>query len=982
MNKVFKSVKYILTLLIVTTMILPYPSVVEARANKYNLGETLAPDCAPGDTNCTVKPPQTNNAYLTNIADITATQGDVLYFNGTDWVNLGAGTSGYFLKTLGSGANPIWSANTTGVITLGTDTDGNYLKSLASGTGLSGGSAGSEAAELTLNLDIDGLITESSINDADTLAIYDASASAIRKITRANFLSGVTGALTYQGAWNASSNSPVLADNTGTQGQYYVITTAGSLDLGSGSISFTVGDWVIHNGSKWEKLDSTNDVQSVFGRSGIITASSGDYIASQITNTASGNISAITVQNALNELDTEKQGLDAQLTDIAGLTPTDSYFIVGNGTNFITENGSTLKSSIGIGNVENTALSTWIGSTNLTTFGTVATGTWQGTSIADAYIDNDITASNYLPLAGGTMTGDVALNAQSDVRFADADSSNYVGFQASSTIASNLVWTLPVADGVNGQVLSTNGSGLLTWASTGNGDITSVGSMTSGATFADATADDDWLGLGASAGRIEFDDQTTDEVNILGANVGIGTASPESGLDLRGSGIAENSQSKFTLSTPDNQSIVNGSLLGATVFSVDDDSSERARETGAYMRYVASETWDNIQSNGYLGFGVRKNSSTVNDDILVIEGENGNVGIGTSTPNRKLTVRVNTDDGIDISAINSPNMRFMTDITGDARNWMFASQHSLNGFELLRSTVAGGIPNTSVMAFDKNGNVGIGTTTPNSNLVIEEANPELNLNSSAAGGSPRILFSGTGTGNVAMGILGAGDVGTLRIAPTAIDSTATMVVNTTSGRVGIGTTNPGWKLDLYSSGNSANAAAYLRGEYYGTVIGTQATAAPYYALAVYTGVSAAGTGGTERFKVLADGDVCGPDSDLSNCASDARLKENVVNYEYGLDEVLALRPVIFDWNAQGQKLGLSNDGRNVGFIAQEVEDVIPSWVTERGDGYKKVPGEGEVKFALINAVKELNEKLEEKDSEIQLLKSELCAKDNSYSWCE
>ena len=50
--------------------------------------------------------------------------------------------------------------------------------------------------------------------------------------------------------------------------------------------------------------------------------------------------------------------------------------------------------------------------------------------------------------------------------------------------------------------------------------------MTNGDAFADATADDDWLGLGASAGRIEFDDQLTDEVNILNANVGIGTASP------------------------------------------------------------------------------------------------------------------------------------------------------------------------------------------------------------------------------------------------------------------------------------------------------------------------------------------------------------------------------------------------------------------------------------------------------------------------
>ena len=58
---------------------------------------------------------------------------------------------------------------------------------------------------------------------------------------------------------------------------------------------------------------------------------------------------------------------------------------------------------------------------------------------------------------------DVTLNAQGDVRFADSDSSNYVAFQGASTIASNVTWTLPSADGTNGQVLQTNGSGTLSF---------------------------------------------------------------------------------------------------------------------------------------------------------------------------------------------------------------------------------------------------------------------------------------------------------------------------------------------------------------------------------------------------------------------------------------------------------------------------------------------------------------------------------------
>ena len=45
-----------------------------------------------------------------------------------------------------------------------------------------------------------------------------------------------------------------------------------------------------------------------------------------------------------------------------------------------------------------------------------------------------------------TVTTAITLNAQGDVRFADADSSNYVAFQAPATVASNVTWTLPDAD--------------------------------------------------------------------------------------------------------------------------------------------------------------------------------------------------------------------------------------------------------------------------------------------------------------------------------------------------------------------------------------------------------------------------------------------------------------------------------------------------------------------------------------------------------
>lgn len=70
---------------------------------------------------------------------------------------------------------------------------------------------------------------------------------------------------------------------------------------------------------------------------------------------------------------------------------------------------------------------------------------------------------------GATFTGDITLNAQKDVRFADADSSNWVAFQGAGTIAANVTWTLPATDGTSGQLLSTNGTGTLSWATAGGG---------------------------------------------------------------------------------------------------------------------------------------------------------------------------------------------------------------------------------------------------------------------------------------------------------------------------------------------------------------------------------------------------------------------------------------------------------------------------------------------------------------------------------
>lgn len=85
--------------------------------------------------------------------------------------------------------------------------------------------------------------------------------------------------------------------------------------------------------------------------------------------------------------------------------------------------------------------------------------------------------------SGFTSSGDITLNAQSDLRFADSDSSNWVAFQAPATVASNVTWTLPSADGSSGNFLSTNGAGALSWTGV-TVPVTSVGGQTGVVTYA------------------------------------------------------------------------------------------------------------------------------------------------------------------------------------------------------------------------------------------------------------------------------------------------------------------------------------------------------------------------------------------------------------------------------------------------------------------------------------------------------------------
>ena len=72
-------------------------------------------------------------------------------------------------------------------------------------------------------------------------------------------ITNALGALNYKGTWNASSNTPTLADGTGAKGDYYVTSTAGTQTFGGLQLFFGIGDWIVYNGAVWQRVEGGSD---------------------------------------------------------------------------------------------------------------------------------------------------------------------------------------------------------------------------------------------------------------------------------------------------------------------------------------------------------------------------------------------------------------------------------------------------------------------------------------------------------------------------------------------------------------------------------------------------------------------------------------------------------------------------------------------------------------------------------------------------
>ena len=97
-----------------------------------------------------------------------------------------------------------------------------------------------------------------------------------------------------------------------------------------------------------------------------------------------------------------------------------------------------------------------------------------------------------------------------ELRLEDDDGSNYVGFKAAATVSANQIWTLPAADGTNGQALVTDGSGNFSFADSGGASAIND--------LSDAITNSSGVTIGLGTGALANDDGTTNNNTALGYN--------------------------------------------------------------------------------------------------------------------------------------------------------------------------------------------------------------------------------------------------------------------------------------------------------------------------------------------------------------------------------------------------------------------------------------------------------------------------------
>ena len=336
-----------------------------------------------------------------------------IVWSGADGLYIGpVGLAGQVLVSGGTGA-PTW-----GSALIVSDQNANVVYA-----GPAAGAAAPTAFRALVNADLPASgVSANTYGSSTAIPVLTVNAKGvITSATTASF----TGGLSYQGSWNASTNTPTLASSVGVNGYYYVVSVAGSTNL-NGITDWQIGDWAIFNGTIWQKIDQTNLVSSVNGQTGVVSIGYADLAGTiptwnqNTTGTAANVTGVVAIANGGSGQTTASAAFNA----LSPITTTGDL-ILGNGTNSATRlgigaNGYLLTS--------NGTTASWAAApaAGVTSFNAGTTGLTPSTATTGA-----ITLSGTLAIAnggtGGTDAGTARTNLSAAASGANSDITSMSG---------------------------------------------------------------------------------------------------------------------------------------------------------------------------------------------------------------------------------------------------------------------------------------------------------------------------------------------------------------------------------------------------------------------------------------------------------------------------------------------------------------------------------------------------------------------------
>lgn len=707
-----------------------------------------------------------NGTYVTRIATGTANQ--IIAINGD-----------------GVGGNPTFSLDSA--VYLGTS-----------------GKIGRDADNL-VDFSIDNQVTWRT-NATDRMVLNSSGYLGIGTTTPSNALTvlSTTGAQ-LRLAYDADNYAEFTVDNTGqlsissnefqstlfgSGDEAFRIDSAGNVIIGTTTASAKLTLWGTAGTDLLNIASSTGDSAFIVKQDGNIGIGTSSPVAKLDIwgnlNVATGTIPALQVDAATNRVAIGKvldewsatlevggylavqnqisfRGAWSQFQAVDAGTDLEFKTAAGSGAILFTVNGSTnaltayQNGNIGIGTTTPSQMLT-VGATSSQQFlvnniGQVVGGTWMGNAITNTYI-----ASSSI---WNTTTATV-----------DASSSSW-------TLAYNTI----VASSTDWQTAYTNritaaGAGLLI---TGNTISADTGYMIP--TVASTTA---WNSIAASSWSANGS-----SIYYNSGNVGIGTTTPAYKLSING-GSGEN---LFQVATSTNAGIFTINANGNVgIGTVNPDRNLDVESSGATFVSIVGGVSNNVgllmgtsssDAQGRVQYDNSVNALSLwsNHYERLTINSSGNVGIGTTNPMAKVHAA-----GITPLLMSTSDLVWGT--TGSVAQFEFGAA-SGNTYTKLETFINGGSGYGNLVINPGGGNVGIGTTTPSAVLGTDTALVV------AGSQGPSIVINDTGQASPYSIIADGSNLSF------AFGSNRLMVVNS-GGNIGVGTTNPGYKLDVNGSFNATS----------------------------------------------------------------------------------------------------------------------------------------------------------------------------------